>query len=72
MILIQLLKVLPAASAFKIYDENRPVLEGQISMYDKSLMFKNVQDDLAFRKMYQSFHVELVDKVDDIWIINVR
>ena len=72
MILIQLLKVLPAASAFKIYDENRPVLEGQISMYDKSLMFKNVQDDLTFRKMYQSFHVELVDKVDDIWIINVR
>ena len=72
MILIQLLKVLPAASAFKIYDENRPVLEGQISMYDKSLMFKNVQDDLAFRKMYQSFHVELVDKVDDIWIIYVR
>lgn len=72
MILVQLLKVLPAASAFKIYDENRPVLEGQIARYDKSLMFKDIKDDLLFQRTYQSFHVELVDKVDDIWIINVR
>ena len=49
MILVQLLKVLPAASAFKIYDENRPVLEGQIARYDKSLMFKDVKDDLSFK-----------------------
>lgn len=72
MILVQLLKVLPAASTFKIYDENRPVLEGQIARYDKSLMFKDVKDDLLFQRTYGSFHVELVDKVDDIWIINVR
>ena len=72
MILVQLLKILPAASAFKIYDENKPVLDGSISMYDKTLMFKSINDDLKFQKVYGNFHVELVDKVDDIWIINVR
>lgn len=72
MILVQLLKVLPAASTFKIFDDNKPVLEGAISQYDKTLMFKNVDDDLRFQKVYSSFHVELVDKEDNIWLINVR
>ena len=72
MILIQVLKILPAASNFKIFDEHKPVLEGTISRYDKSLMFKNMDDDLRFQRVYQSFHVELIDKEDDIWLINVR
>jgi len=72
MILIQLMKILPAASAFKIYDDNKPVLDGSISMYDKSLLFKTVDEFLVYEKVYSNFHVELVDKVDDIWIINVR
>lgn len=72
MILLQLMKILPEASAFKIYDDNKPVLDGSISMYDKSLMFKTVNDFLVYEKVYSTFHVELVDKVDDIWIINVR
>ena len=72
MILIQLLKVLPATSAFKIYDNNKPVLEGQLAQYDKSVMFKDVHDDMLFTNCYAAFHVELIDKVDGIWIINVR
>ena len=42
MILLQLMKILPAASAFKIYDDNKPVLEGTLSTFDKSLMFKSI------------------------------
>ena len=45
MILLQLMKILPAASAFKIYDDNKPVLEGTLSTFDKSLMFKSINDD---------------------------
>ena len=72
MILVQLLKILPAQSTFRIMDEYKPVLEGSISMYDKTLMFKSINDDLEFQQVYGNFHVELVDKVNDIWIINVR
>ena len=72
MILLQLIKILPAASAFKIYDDNKPVLEGTLSTFDKSVMFKSIDEDLKYQKVYSTFHVELVDKVDDIWIINVR
>lgn len=72
MILMQIMKILPAASHFKVFDENRPVLEGSIAMSDKSVMFKSIQDDLKFQKVYGSFHVELIDKVDGIWIINIR
>lgn len=72
MILIQLLKILPASSMFKIMDDNKPVLEGMLARYDKSLMFKTVDDDFKFQKIYSTFHVELVDKIDGIWIINVR
>ena len=72
MILIQLLKILPASSMFKIMDDNKPVLEGMLARYDKSLMFKTVDDDFKFQKIYSTFHVELVDKIDSIWIINVR
>lgn len=72
MILIQILKILPASSMFKVMDDNKPVLEGMLARYDKSIMFKTVDDDIKFQKIYASFHVELIDKVDDIWIINVR
>ena len=72
MILIQILKILPASSMFKILDEHKPVLEGMLSRYDKSIMFKTVDDDMKFQQIYSSFHVELIDKIDDVWIINVR
>ena len=72
MILHQLIKILPAASDFKIYDDNKPVLEGTLSTFDKSVMFKSINDDLSYQRIYSTFHVELVDKVDGIWIINVR
>ena len=72
MIVQQLLKVLPAASSFKIIDEYKPVMEGSISMYDKTIMFKSVDEYLKFQQVYGNFHIELVDKIDDIWIINVR
>ena len=72
MILVQLMKILPAASHFKVYDENRPILEGSISQFDKSVIFKSVNDDISYQRMYSSFHVELLDKIDDIWEINIR
>lgn len=72
MILMQIMKILPAASHFKILDANKPVLEGSIAVSDKSVMFKSVQDDLMYQKVYGVFHVELIDKVDGIWIINIR
>ena len=73
MILQQLLKILPAASDFKVMDEYKPVLEGYISRYDKSIAIKgDISNFLLYNNVYQTFHVELVDKVDDIWIINVR
>lgn len=72
MLLVQMLKVLPAGSTFKILDEYKPVMEANLSNYDKSIIFKNINDDLMYQKLYQTFHVELVDKIDDIWIINIR
>ena len=72
MILMQIMKILPAASHFKVLDDNKPVLEGSIAMFDKSVMFKSIQEDLKYQKVYGSFHVELIDKVDGIWIINIR
>ena len=72
MILVQQLKVLPAGSVFKIYDKNRPVLEGMLSVFDKSVYFEDVNDSLKYQKIYAGFHVELVDKGDDgIWVINL-
>ena len=36
-----MLKVLPAGSTFKILDEYKPVMEANLSNYDKSIIFKN-------------------------------
>ena len=72
MILMQIMKILPAASHFKVLDDNRPVLEGSIAMSDKSVMFKSIDDNLQYINIYGSFHVELIDKVDGIWIISIR
>ena len=52
MIVMQIMKVLPAGSHFKILDENRPVLEGSLAMVDKSVMFKHVNDDLKYQKVF--------------------
>lgn len=72
MVLCQILKVLPAASDFQIFQSNRPVLAGHIAQFDKSLMFASIDDDLKYQKIYAGFHVELVDKGDDgIWLINL-
>lgn len=72
MIVMQIMKVLPAGAHFKILDEHRPVLEGSIAMADKSVMFKDVNDDLKYQKIFGKFHVTLIDMEDDIWIINIR
>ena len=72
MILIQQLQVLPAASCFKVLDNNKPVLEGSVSSIDKTLMFKDANEDLKFQRVYSSYHVTLIDKEEGIWIINVR
>ena len=73
MIVMQIMKVLPAGAHFKILDEHRPVLEGSIAMADKSVMFKDINDDLKYQKVFGKFHVTLIDKDDnDIWIINIR
>ena len=72
MILVEILKVLPAASCFKVLDDNKPVLEGSISNFDKTLMFKDANEDLKFQRVYSSYHVTLIDKEEGIWIINVR
>lgn len=72
MIVMQIMKVLPAGAHFKILDDNRPVLEGSIAMADKSVMFKDINDDLKYQKIFGKFHVTLIDKENDIWIINIR
>lgn len=72
MILAQLINVIPAASYFKVFDSNKPVLEGMTSVFDKSVIFEKVDDYLKYQKVYATFHVELVDKENDVWIINVR
>lgn len=72
MILVQILKILPAASCFKVFDNNKPVLEGSVSSIDKTLMFKDANEDLKFQRVYSSYHVTLIDKEEGIWIINVR
>ena len=50
MIVMQIMKVLPAGAHFKILDEYKPVLEGSIAMADKSVMFKDINDDLKYQK----------------------
>lgn len=72
MIVAQLMKVLPAASDFKIYDFNKPVVEGKIAQSDKSVIISDVATFERFNRIYQGYHVELVDKVDGVFIINVR
>lgn len=72
MILVQVLKVLPAGADFTIFDMNRPVLTGSLTRSDKSIIWPDIDSDIRYQKIYGSFHVELIDKVDDKWIINIR
>lgn len=72
MILVQVLKVLPAGADFSIFDMNRPILTGHIARSDKSIMWPDIDSDIKYQKMYAGFHVELIDKVYDKWIINIR
>lgn len=72
MILIQLLKILPGGDEFEVYDMSKPVLTGSIARSDKSIIWPDIDSDIRYQKIYGGFHVELIDKVDDKWIINVR
>lgn len=72
MILVQLLKILPGGDEFQVLDLSKPVLNGSISRYDKSIVFPDIESDLRYQNVYAGFHVELIDKVDDKWVINVR
>lgn len=76
MILQQQIRVLPAGASFKVLDEHKPVIEGYISRVDKSACFENVMDAERYIKVYQTFHVELLDvhvTTDGVvFIINVR
>ncbi len=72
MILAQMFKVLPAGETFKIMDMNKPVLNGFVSTTEKIPVFGDAHEDLKYMQVYSAFHVELIDKVDDVWVINVR
>lgn len=72
MILVQILKVLPAASEFEIYDVDKLVLKGKIALSDKSIICDDIKDDMHFQNIYQSFHVESIDKIENIWEIKIR
>ena len=76
MILLQLIKVLPAGSNIRIMDDNKPVLDAMIARSDKSLIFDDIRHSELYTKVYQNFHVELLDvnvSTDGVtFIINVR
>ncbi len=72
MIVAQILKVIPSGEYFEILDMHKPVLTGAISTTDKLPMFNDVHDDMNYQRVYAAYHVELIDKVDNVWKINVR
>ena len=72
MIIAQVLKVIPSGEYFEIIDMNKPVLTGYVSTVEKLPVFATVNDDLKYQRVYAAFHVELIDKVDNVWKINTR
>lgn len=72
MIIAQVLKVIPSGEYFEIIDMNKPVLTGFISTVEKLPVFATVNDDMKYQRTYAAFHVELIDKVDNVWKINTR
>ena len=72
MIVAQILKVIPSGEYFEILDMSKPVLTGFVSTVEKIPVFATVQDDVKYQRVYAAFHVELIDKVDNVWKINTH
>lgn len=77
MLVLQQIAVLPAGAAFQIFDLNKLEVTGSIALVDKSLIFDNVHDADKYYKIYQNFHVTLlniryIDAYDVIFEIFVR
>lgn len=77
MLVLQQIAVLPAGATFQIFDMHKLEITGNVSRIDKSLIFDNVHDADKYYKMYQNFHVTLlniryIDAYDAIFEISVR